>query len=260
MARAIVHGAISADRLDPRLVVVADPSHAARAQFENSVPTARGAMAWLREHESEPGCGQVLLAVKPQSLGQVAGELTDADAVGERVVISILAGMPTERIRAMLGGRCRVVRVMPNTPARVGRGMSAIAGAGGEDRRLALDLMSALGEVIEIEQQQMDAFTAVAGSGPAYVFYLAEAMEAAARRLGFEQSQASAIVTQTIVGAATLLEAGDASAAELRASVTSRGGTTAAATDVLDHEGMTEMMVRAIRSARDRGAELAREA
>ncbi|MCH7873254.1 MAG: hypothetical protein IID33_16280 [Planctomycetes bacterium] len=167
----------------------------------------------------------------------------------------------------------RVIRVMPNTPARIGQGMTAIAmgcGAQAGDDALAQAIFAAVGEVVSIDETLMDAFTAVAGSGPAYVFYLAEAMSAAAVRLGFNQKQADLIVRQTIAGAGNLMVASvdeqtdptgqtgvPLSPAALRAAVTSKNGTTYAATTRLDELGVMEAIITAVRAARDRGRELA---
>src|SRR5690606_24070097 len=140
--------------------------------------------------------------------------------------------------------------------------ISAIAlGAGARegDQAIARQLMGGVGETIEIPERQMDAFTAVAGSGPAYLFYLAEGMLHAAVRLGFEQAVAMRIVMATLEGASAMLGASEVSPAELRARVTSKGGTTAAAMEVFDDARTLETIVAAIRAARDRGAELARE-
>lgn len=263
MARAIIQGAEAAGLIDQDRVIVADPEQDTHTHFRRAVHSANEAIAWLESREESPGAGQVLLAVKPQTLRAVARELRHTSGVIDRAVVSILAGVPSGRVRAALGDRCRVVRVMPNTPARIRRGMSAIAvgeGAGEEDASFARALMSSVGEVIEIHESLMDAFTALAGSGPAYLFYLAEAMDAAAQRLGFGPEQAALIVRQTLLGAASLLGDSDERPADLRAAVTSRGGTTAAATAVLDDAGLTETMVRAIRAAKERGVELAKEA
>lgn len=264
MARAIVEGGIRAGVLDADRVIVADPDEAKHDAFRRAVRSASEAVRYLEEHEPEPGVGQVLLAVKPQMLGAVGRELLHEVGGVERVVISILAGMPGGRVRQELGGKARVIRVMPNTPAAIGMGMTAIASSGaGEgsasdaDRALCRSLFEAIGKTVEIPESMIDAFTGVAGSGPAYVFYLAEAMEAAARRLGFEEAEARTIVMQTVVGSARLLSESGEKPQDLRARVTSRGGTTAAATGVMEEAGFLEMMIAAIRAARDRGAELA---
>jgi pyrroline-5-carboxylate reductase len=191
-------------------------------------------------------------------IAAVSAEL--AGRVGERVVISILAGMPGHRVREALGGRCRVVRAMPNLPAKIGHGATAVcmaAGARDGDDEFARRLFEGVGRlVVTIDESMMDAFTAVAGSGPAYLFLLAEAMVHAAAEIGFDEATANDIVRQTIAGAAALLSESVEAAGELRKAVTSKGGTTEAALRVLNDAGFTRALQRAVTAARDRGREL----
>lgn len=259
MSGAIYRGAVEAGRLDPQRVVVAEPLAERRAAFGQAVESSREALARLEELERAAGtAGQVLLAVKPQNLEDVGKEV--AGKIGDRVVVSILAGTPSERVRAALGGACRVVRVMPNTPARIGRGMSAVAvGAAAveADASLATELFQSVGKVVRIEEELMDAFTAVAGSGPAYVFLLAEAMADAAMSLGLPTDAADLAVRETIAGAGLLMAQEGATPAELRRAVTSPGGTTEAAVLAFEAAGLRDLVARALRAARDRGRELA---
>ncbi len=201
---------------------------------------------------------QVLLAVKPQMLPTLADEIRGV--IGPRIVISILAGTPGSKIRERLGPAVSVVRAMPNLPATIRQGTTAIClsdGASPGDDDLARSLFAAVGQVvITIEEAMMDAFTAVAGSGPAYVFYLAEAMTRAAVDVGFDETTAVKIVRETIAGSAALLGQSFDNPAALRAAVTSKGGTTAAATQVLDQANVIDTFRRAITAARDRGSEL----
>lgn len=262
MARAILGGASEAGLVRGRCVV-AEPVEDKRADFELAVPSAAEAIAWVREREPAPGAGQVLLAVKPQMLDAVAGEIAPVLA-GEdpgRVVITILAGTPSAKVRAALGGTARVVRAMPNTPARIGRGITAVClgdGARQGDDAFAKLLFAGVGRVVDLPESLLDAFTAVAGSGPAYVFYLVEAMVEAACELGFEREQATAIVRETVSGAGELMRSSPEAPRALRAAVTSKGGTTAAATEVLDQAGVMDHVIRAIHAARHRGTELAK--
>jgi pyrroline-5-carboxylate reductase len=215
---------------------------------------------WLEDEEDDyKRVGQILLAVKPQSLEEVGSEFAQALGSKRRVVVSILAGTPTAKIQSALGGKVVVIRTMTNTPAQIRRATTAIAlgaGASEADGELASDLFASLGRVVQIPEEMMDAFTAVAGSGPAYLFYLAEAMTRAAIEIGFDSDTASWIVRWTLAGSAALLDATDQPPATLRAAVTSRGGTTAAATAVLDEAQVIEAFVRAIGAARDRGREM----
>jgi pyrroline-5-carboxylate reductase len=202
-----------------------------------------------------------MLAVKPQSFPDVSASL---DTVGDgALIISIMAGLSTDRIRAALGGRGRCMRVMPNIACQVGAGMSAIAlgaGARSGDEGLAIRLFSALGRTVMVEESLLHAVTAVSGSGPAYVFLLAEAMKRAAVAVGLEDATSEALVRQTIIGAAKLLESGARSPVQWRETVTSRGGTTEAALQSLAQAGFIAAMEIAIRAARDRGSQLERSA
>jgi pyrroline-5-carboxylate reductase len=257
MAHAIVSGAIDAGVAPPEEWIVADPDASRRGVFEAlGIP----AVASARELTGRVGPEDpVLLAVKPQRLGDAAADLAPLP-VGGRLVVSILAGATSQGIRAALGGGARVVRVMPNTPARIRMGATAIAlgaGASAGDEALPLRVFGALGETFVLDEDLMDAFTGVAGSGPAYVFYLAEAMARAGVELGLAADEAPRMVCQTILGAARLLSEDPASAAELRRRVTSPGGTTAAAIERLEASRVSEGVVGAIRAARDRGRALA---
>jgi pyrroline-5-carboxylate reductase len=256
MARAIIEGCLASGGFVAGDWAVAEPDPAKLAAMR-----ALGVEAV--EHANELASvlakdAPILLAVKPQSLADVAADL--AGAASGRVIITILAGTPSSKVRDALGADCRVVRVMPNTPAQIGRATSAItlgAGARPGDDKLAERIFSAIGTVVRIDESLMDAFTAVAGSGPAYVFFLAEAMVEAAHRVGFAPDVAEAIVRSTLAGSSLLLEGSEKSAADLRRAVTSKGGTTEAALAVLDRTGVLESVVEAIVAARDRGTHLA---
>lgn len=273
MAKAIILGAIEAKLLAAFEIVVCESDAAKRRMFESwhvrafaRVDEMVAALAPQPPKGVEwPGVrsGEVLLAVKPQSLGDVARDLAPvmASMPVPPVVISILAGTPTAKIRGALGANVPVVRVMPNTPARLRKAMSAMsvpAGVTVEQSQFAYDLFASLGEVVKIDESLMDAFTALSGSGPAYLFYLAEAMIAAAQEVGFDRITADRVVRQTITGAASLLNDSSEPPEALRGAVTSKGGTTEAACNTLDQQRVREAIIAAIVAGRDRGAELAR--
>lgn len=258
MANAIIRGGLIAGVLIASRVSVAEPDAAKRAALASmGVATFESALGGLA---NAPENTAIVLAVKPQSLAVVAQEILYA--LGSRLVISILAGMPGSVVREKLGGSCRVVRVMPNLPASIGHGATAVArsaGATDADEQLALRLFAAIGPCVErIDESLMDAFTAIAGSGPAYLFYLAEAMTKAATSFGFEPAAAERIVRATLAGSGLLLETSEHNAASLRAAVTSKGGTTAAATGVLEDANAMALLQRAFDAARARGVELGR--
>lgn len=264
MARAIVTGGLAAGILTSEQVAIAEPDVAKHQALRSLTPHVVHSASELVQYAGASNAWTLILAVKPQMLGAVAAELRpvlDAQA-SPRTIVSILAGTPTTLLECTLGPGAAVIRVMPNTPCMIRQGTTAYcagASAARADPSPIVDLFRALGPVVEhIDESLMDAFTGVAGSGPAYLFYLAQAMVRGAVECGFEPHIADRIVRQTLLGAAGLLAADTASAPqELRAQVTSKGGTTAAATAVLDDHAVMESMVRAIVAARDRGAQLA---
>jgi pyrroline-5-carboxylate reductase len=205
-----------------------------------------------------PGADVVVLVVKPQDMAgllQGIGPLVDPGAT----VISIAAGIRTQTIEDHVRAGVNVVRAMPNTPAKVDRGVTGVSGGARcsvEAVALAIRLLGSVGAVVEVPESLQDAVTAVSGSGPAYVFYLAEAMIAAAVELGLDPEIAQHMVHHTILGAATLLDASGETAQVLRRNVTSPGGTTAAAIATMDELAVHSAIVSAITAARDRSREL----
>ncbi|MBN1671338.1 MAG: pyrroline-5-carboxylate reductase [Kiritimatiellae bacterium] len=202
--------------------------------------------------------GVVVLAVKPQALDPVL-ETLRGRLPAEAVVVSICAGVRTDRIERLLGGEVRVVRVMPNTPALVGAAASAVCAgrhAAESDLRMTEGLLAAVGCVVRVAEPQMDAVTALSGSGPAYVCFLIEAMLEAASQMDLEPDLARQLAYATVRGTAKLIEETGLSAGELRERVTSKGGTTAAALNVLGESDAHGTWVKAILAARQRSKEL----
>lgn len=203
----------------------------------------------------------LVLAVKPQIVDGVMASL--APVIGpQTLVISIVAGIDVARLSRGLG-MDRVVRTMPNTPAQIGKGITgAVAGAGvsSQDRDNADALLRAAGPVVWFDDEsQLDAVTALSGSGPAYVFHLVEALAAAGKAQGLPDAIAEQLARQTVIGSAALLEADSAAPAVLRQNVTSPNGTTAAGLAVLMGEnGLTELIDRTVAAARQRSEELGR--
>ena len=202
----------------------------------------------------------VLIAVKPQMMGAALPAL---QALGAGpLYLTVAAGTTIATYEAALGAGIRLVRAMPNTPAAVGRGITAICGnahARPADLALAEALLSAVGQVVRLEgEHQMDAVTAVSGSGPAYVFHLIEALAAAGEAEGLAPDLAMQLARATVTGAGELAHRAPETAAQLRINVTSPGGTTAAALAVLmDAEaGFPALLQRAVKAAADRGREL----
>ena len=222
---------------------------------------------WLRAtgvhlNEGLPKAPAVaLLAVKPQMMGAALPAL-QALGGGGTLFVSIAAGTTIATLEAALGARTPIVRTMPNTPAMVGRGITAICGnahATAADLAQTRALMEAVGQVVDLAgEHQIDAVTAVSGSGPAYVFLLIEAMAAAGAAQGLPADIAMQLARATVCGAGELAHRSPDTAAQLRVNVTSPGGTTAAALGVLmDPEtGFPALLRRAVKAAADRGREL----
>jgi pyrroline-5-carboxylate reductase len=203
----------------------------------------------------------VLLAVKPQQMRAVAKDLS-AHLRGQ-LVISIAGGIRTADLARWLGGHDRIVRVMPNTPALIRSGVSGLfAGAAVKqaDRDSAQDILGAVGSVVWVQSESdIDAVTAISGSGPAYIFYFIEALEQAAVELGLNGRQAHELAVQTFVGAAKLAAGSNEPAAVLRARVTSKAGTTEAALKTMEANDIKRKIVEAVRAAAKRSRELGDE-
>jgi pyrroline-5-carboxylate reductase len=205
--------------------------------------------------------GLWVFAVKPQVMREVCSGLSALSQSVRPLLVSIAAGITTAQMRRWLGGAPAIVRCMPNTPALLGAGITGLYAneqAQPTDRKRAERLLASAGRTVWIEDEaQMDAVTAVSGSGPAYAFLLAEAMEAAAKAEGLPAATARALVAQTLLGAARMLTEADAAPAELRRRVTSPGGTTQAAIETFQVGGFEALVSRAIHAASERGRELA---
>ncbi|MCK4850556.1 MAG: pyrroline-5-carboxylate reductase [Phycisphaerae bacterium] len=202
--------------------------------------------------------GTVILAVKPQQAPAVLEPLAGLVGSGQ-LIVSIMAGVSTATIEGILGADVAVVRVMPNLALSVGAGMTAICrGARASDKDVALvaKLFRACGQTVLVDEEQMHAVTAVSGSGPAYFFYFVEAMIKSAKEAGLSDEQAKLLAKQTCLGAARTLLARPEEPAELRRQVTSKGGTTEAALEVMDEAKLGEIIRQAVLAAAKRSAEL----
>lgn len=259
MATALIGGLVAkgADRRDFRVV---EPHQAQQdklaARFPGigifGEPTA-GAVS---------GADLVVLAVKPQQMRDAARAL--AAHVGDAAVImTIAAGVRIASLSQWLDGYARIVRAMPNTPALIGAGISGAFAAREVDdagRSLAARTLEAVGEVVWVEREEMlDAVTGISGSGPAYAFYFLEALEDAARELGFGDADARKLAYATFAGAIKLAQASDLAPATLRAQVTSKGGTTERAISVLDEHAVKATFVAAVKAAAARAKALGDE-
>jgi pyrroline-5-carboxylate reductase len=203
----------------------------------------------------------LLLAVKPQDIDTLLARLTGVVDAGH-LVVSVAAGVPTKRIEAALPPGTPVVRVMPNTPALVDEGMSVLsAGTHAAEEHLdeAEALLAAVGRVRRVPESQQDAVTALSGSGPAYFFFLVEAMVDAGILLGLPRALAADLIVQTALGAAVMMRDSGEHPVQLREAVTSPGGTTIAAVRELERHGVRAAMIAAIEAAHARSVELGRQ-
>lgn len=268
MGEAII-GALLRSRIFPEENIMVSDASADRLKYMSEIY----GIATLRDNARLfAECDTVVLAVKPQQMTDVLREVTRSDSYGtgpRTLVISIAAGFPIRKIEALLYGaldedRARavpIIRVMPNTPALVLAGMSGMSPnryAREEDVETAMEILGAMGKVIVFEEEKLDAVTALSGSGPAYVFYLIEAMTQAGVEAGLDPSDAAALTLGTLDGAVRLILAKQESPESLRKKVTSPGGTTEAAVNVLEKNNVRGHIIDAILAAARRAEELSR--
>ncbi|MFW6271986.1 MAG: pyrroline-5-carboxylate reductase [Desulfosalsimonas sp.] len=267
MAEAII-GAILNSRLrQPHEIIISDASAARREEISERYDVVSAASNF----KAAEACDIIILAVKPQIIDTVLTELADQGCFKikshRRLFISIAAGIKLSSLEQIIYANCTdreksampIIRVMPNTPALVGAGMSGMCAnsqAVHKDIQHAAALLSSMGEVLIFDEDKMDAVTAVSGSGPAYGFYLLEAMIEAGRELGLKSEDASKLAQGAISGALALLKHVNEDAGTLRSKVTSPGGTTEAAIKVLEAHHVKDRIVEAVLAAARRSREL----
>jgi pyrroline-5-carboxylate reductase len=200
----------------------------------------------------------IILAVKPYQMEEVLGELKPS-LNANHLLVSVAAGISSEFIRKNSGEEMRVIRVMPNTPAFVGEGMTALCRgkmASEEDILLASDLFSSIGRVAILDESQMDAATALSGSGPAYMFHILDSLAEGGVQCGLSRDEALILGAQTMIGAATMVLSGRKSPEELKSEVTTPGGTTEAGLKVMDKENIRHILIETVAAAAARSREL----
>ena len=260
MGRAILTGLLAPEVTVTGGIRVTNRSAARAAELESDSVTALAT-------ESEPdanrlavdGAGIVIVAVKPAMVPDLLREIASSLTPGA-VVVSVAAGVTTGTFESLLPESVSVVRSMPNTPAIVGRAVTGISQgtrSDGDDLALVRTLFETVGEVVEVPESQLDALSTISGSGPAYVFLLIEELTAAAIGKGFSPEQAATLVNGTFLGAAELLVTSGEDPAELRRRVTSPGGTTERAIEVLRSADLAGLFARATDAALARSRELA---
>jgi pyrroline-5-carboxylate reductase len=223
----------------------------------NKLATELGVTAYSAEQSADAnslaaaGADVVLVAVKPMYITQVLSEVSDALS-SDALVISVAAGITNAAMEAAVPNSVAVIRAMPNTPAIVGRAVTGLArGSRVADAQLnsASSLFETVGKVVVLDESQIDALTSISGSGPAYVFYLIEQLTSAALELGFDESTANLLVSETFLGASELLVASGKAPADLRRQVTSPNGTTERAIAVLSEGGLAQLFKAATEAA-----------
>lgn len=237
-------------------IVVSEPraDRAAELVERHGIESAQGAAA-------VQGADVVVLAVKPQQISDAIDQVADS-LRPDAVVVSVAAGVTTATMERGLPERVAAVRAMPNTPAVIGKGMFGVsAGSNVDDQKLDLvvRLLGAAGEVVVVDEAHQDAVTAVSGSGPAYLYYLAEAMIDGGVSAGLDEATAVELTQQTLIGASALLADSDQSAADLRRQVTSPNGTTHAAITTFDEQGAGTALRAGIAAAAARARELSKD-
>ena len=258
MARSLIGGLI-ADGHPPAGLRIAEPD----AERRERLVADFGVQSFGENATAARGADAVILAVKPHVLAEVVRDLSGQIREQHSLTISIAAGVRSSDIEEWLGGGLPVVRSMPNTPALVQTGATALyanAAVTAAQRELAETTLRAVGVVVWLsDEQQMDAVTALSGSGPAYFFLTMEAMQAAAEQLGLAEETARLLTLETALGAARMALESSEDPATLRRRVTSPGGTTAAAIEQLEQGGLVSLYGRALTAAARRAAEIGDE-
>lgn len=254
MGEAMIAALIRKRIATPHDIIASDAAGARRQQLA----AEHGVRTTAVNRRAASGADVVVLAVKPQVAPTVLTELKGKLKPGQ-LVVSIMAGVPINTMRKGLN-HAAIVRSMPNTPARIGEGMTvwtATPEVTGPQRQMAAAVLGAMGKEMAVDDERyLDMATAVSGSGPAYLFYFVEAFVEAAVGIGWTQEQGRELVMSTILGAAHLLQETEEDASELRRQVTSPGGTTAAAIGALEAGGFKELVAKAVKAAHERAGEL----
>ena len=257
MARSLIGGLVAAGT-PSRTISVSDP----QAELRNNLQEDFGINVHADNISAATGARVIVLAVKPQVLQEVVAPLGTLVSEHQALLVSIAAGITAPSIERWAGGQPALVRVMPNTPALVGAGISALYANENVDedqRKLAETIMSAVGKTVWIEDESlMDTVTAVSGSGPAYFFYVMQGINDAAVNNGLDAETARLLTLETALGAARLALESTEEPGTLQKRVTSPGGTTEAAINVLDSSGVSDAFQNAVSAACARGGELAK--
>lgn len=256
MGEALIRGLLEARLVDPAAVHAAD----VRADHLKELERRYGIRTTPDNVEVVRRADVVLLAVKPQIMEPVLRQIAPA-VTGDKLLISVAAGVPTARILGALGRPARLIRVMPNTPALVREGATAIArneGLAAGDLEVASAIFGAVGRVVVLDETHLDAVTGLSGSGPAYVALVAEALADGGVRMGLDRATATTLAVQTVLGAARMLRETGMHPGALKDMVSSPGGTTIAGVAALEEAGLRHALIAAVERATLRSRELGR--
>jgi pyrroline-5-carboxylate reductase len=254
MGSVLISGTLSSGLISKDKVLVTD----IRPERLEYIREREGISITEKNREAVEKSDVIVLAVKPQVIGKVLSEIRDV-VTGDKVIISIAAGITTGFIEEALGKEVPVVRVMPNTPCLVKTGASGISPgkyAGEQEETIAEEMFRGVGIVVKVPEQMLDAVTALSGSGPAYIFYIIESLIEAGMEMGLSEDDARKLVSQTVLGAARMFVETGESPQVLRAKVTSPGGTTETALKYLEEKGFQKILIAAVKEAAKRSKEL----
>ncbi|MEI8321659.1 MAG: pyrroline-5-carboxylate reductase [Actinomycetes bacterium] len=252
MGAALAHGLLRAG-LAPNMLTIVEVSPDQRKVLGSAFPD-------VHIEESVQKCNAAVIAVKPPDAAQATSLAAQA---GARTVLSIAAGVSLATLQNAAGNDVAVIRAMPNTPSLVGEGAAGYAlgvSCTENSEKFAVEVLGSVGIAVRVQEDQIDAITGLTGSGPAYLFYIAESLMAAAQEMGIDAELADPLVRQLLRGSGVLLAQSTESPAQLRERVTSPGGTTAAGLASLRASGVSEAIVAAVRAATQRSREMGQEA
>jgi len=256
MAEAMIGGLVRGKHVDPNRITASDP----RKERLEELRASLGIEATQNNRDIAERCSLVVLSVKPQIMDKILREVGDQMKPGT-LVVSIAAGVDTATIEEAVPDGVRVVRAMPNTPAMVGAGATAISAgkhATPEDMATAKALFDAVGITVELDESHLDAVTGLSGSGPAYIFLILEALADAGVKVGLSRRNAQRLAAQTVMGSAKMLLETDEHPGKLKDMVTSPGGTAIAGLHTLEQGGLRTTLINAVETATKRAQELGR--
>lgn len=255
IGEAILNGLVDGKLLKPSDIYLSDVDR----KKVSSCVRKFGVNGSISNQELVKSCDVIILAVKPHHKDFVLNEIK-GEVKGKKLFISVAAGYSIENIKRIIGAGAKVVRVMPNIACRVGQSMSCILpgnSAGKFDVDIAKKIFQQIGKIVVVKNEdQLDLATAVSGSGPAYFYYFTEALADAAKKLGFSEDKAHLLAGQTFIGSAKLLDFTKKDFGVLRQEVTSKGGTTEAALKSFEKDKMSNVVHKAIKTARDRAKQI----